>query len=329
MYSATFRTRSALPALLAAFLMAATPGARAQTWPDHPIRVIVPFAAGGTNDLTARVVAEKVAVALRQPVVVENRAGAGGTIGAEVVAKSAPDGYTLLQASGSTHGGNSAVYRSLPYDPVRDFAPISMLVRTPFILAVNPAVPANNVRELIALARSAPGKLNYASYGTGSSSHLVGELFKSMAGVDLVHVPYKGSAPAVLGTVSGEAQVIFDVINTSGPHIKAGRLRALAVGTAARSAVLPDAPTIAESGVPGFEASVFFGWLAPAGTPRPVIERLNREVVHALALPEVREKLAGMGNDVVGNTPEQFTEQIAAEVAKWQTLARERGLKFD
>ncbi len=303
--------------------------AQAQSWPDRPIRVIVPFSAGGSNDLTARVIAEKLSQAFGQPVLVENRVGAGGSIGADAVAKSPPDGYTLLQASGSTHGGNSAVYKALPYDPVRDFAPISMLVRTPFILAVHPSVPANNVRELVALAKASPGKLNYASFGTGSSSHLVAELFKTMTGIDMVHVPYKGSAPAVVGTVSGETQVVFDVINTTGPHIKAGRLKALAVGTATRSPVLPDTPTVAESGVPGFEATVFFGWLAPAGTPRPIIDRLHREIVRALALPDVREKLAGMGNEVVGNTPEQFSTQIVAEVAKWQKLVRERGLKFE
>lgn len=298
-------------------------------WPDRPIRIIVPFAAGGTNDLTARVMAEKLSSALGQPVLVENRVGAGGSIGAEAVAKSPADGYTLLQASGSTHGGNSAVFKTLRYDPVRDFAPISMLVRTPFILATHPSVSATTVRELVAAARAAPGKLNYASFGTGSSSHLVGELFKTMAGVDLTHVPYKGSAPAVAGTVAGEAQIIFDVINTSGPHIKAGRLRAIAVGSATRSPVLPEAPTIAEAGVPGFEAIVWFGLLAPAGTPRPVIDRLHREIVNALALPDVRERLAGMGNEIVGNTPEQFAEQIVAEVAKWQKLARDQGLKFD
>ncbi len=301
----------------------------AQTWPDRPLRLVVPFSAGGTNDLTGRVVAEKVAAALGQPIIVENRVGAGGSIGAEAVAMAAPDGYTLLQASGSTHGGNSVVYKNLAYDPVKDFAPISMLVRTPFILVVNPAVKANSVSELIALAKAQPGKLNFASFGSGSSSHLVGELFKALAAIDIVHVPYKGSAPAVVGTVAGEAQILFDVINTSGPHIKAGRLKALAVGTNAKSPVLPGVPTVSESGLPGFEAVVFFGWLAPAGTPRAVIDRLHREIVRALAQPDVREKLTAMGNEVVGNTPDQFAEQIAAEVNKWQKLARERDLKFD
>jgi tripartite-type tricarboxylate transporter receptor subunit TctC len=204
-----------------------------------------------------------------------------------------------------------------------------MLTRTPFILVVHPSVPANSVQQLVALLKAQPGKFNYASFGAGSSSHLVGEMFKALAGVDLVHVPYKGSAPAVVGTVGGEAQVLFDVVATSGPHIRAGRLKALGVGTPVRSPVLPDAPTLVESGVPGFDAVVFFGFLAPAGTPRPVVERIHREVVRALAMPDVREKLTAMGNEIVGNTPEQFGEQIAAEVAKWQKLVRDRDLKFD
>jgi len=318
-----------LAAVLGLCVLWVAPSGAQPQWPERPIRIVVPFAAGGTNDLTARVVAEKLTAALGQPVLVENRAGAGGSVGAEAVARAPADGYTLLQASGSTHGGNSAVFKTLRYDPVRDFAPISMLVRTPFILATHPSVNASSVGDLIASAKASPGKLNYASFGVGSSSHLVGELFKAMAGVDLVHVPYKGSAPAVAGTVAGEAQIIFDVINTSGPHIKTGRLKAIAVGSAARSPVMPELPTIAESGVPGFEAIVWFGLLAPAGTPRAVIDRLNREIVRALALPDVRERLAGMGNEIVGNTLEQFAEQIATEVAKWQKLARDQSLKFD
>src|SRR3954463_2092441 len=234
---------------LALVILLGASAAAAQNWPERPLKIVVPFSAGGTNDITARVVAEKVAGYLGQPVIVENRLGAGGSIGAEAVARSAPDGYTLLQASGSTHGGNSVVYKKLPYDPIKDFAPISMLVRTPFILVVNPAVKANSVSELIALAKAQPGKLNFASFGSGSSSHLVGELFKALAAIDIVHVPYKGSAPAVVGTVAGEAQILFDVINTSGPHIKAGRLKALAVGTNAKSPVLPGVPTVSESGL--------------------------------------------------------------------------------
>ncbi len=318
-----------LSTVLASILSLISLCADAQSWPERPVHVIVPFPAGATNDLTARVIAEKLSLALRQPVVVENRAGAGGSIGADAVAKAAPDGYTLLQGSGSTHGGNAAVYPNLPYDPLRDFAPITMLVRTPYILIVHPSVQANSVRELVALAKASPGKLNYASYGSGSSSHLAAELFKDMAGIDIVHVAFKGGAPAVLATVSGQTQVLFDVITTSGPHIKAGRLKALAVGTTTRTPLFPELPTIAESGYPGFEATVFFGWLAPAGTPRAIIERLHRELVRVLAQADVREKLIALGNEIVGNTPEQFALQIADEVARWQKLARDRRLKFD
>ena len=318
-----------LSTVLASILSLISLCADAQSWPERPVHVIVPFPAGATNDLSARVIAEKLSLALRQPVVVENRAGAGGSIGADAVAKAAPDGYTLLQGSGSTHGGNAAVYPNLPYDPLRDFAPITMLVRTPYILIVHPSVQANSVRELVALAKASPGKLNYASYGSGSSSHLAAELFKDMAGIDIVHVAFKGGAPAVLATVSGQTQVLFDVITTSGPHIKAGRLKALAVGTTTRTPLFPELPTIAESGYPGFEATVFFGWLAPAGTPRAIIERLHRELVRVLAQADVREKLIALGNEIVGNTPEQFALQIADEVARWQKLARDRRLKFD
>ena len=318
-----------LSTVLASILSLISLCADAQYWPERPVHVIVPVPAGATNDLTARVIAEKLSLALRQPVVVENRAGAGGSIGADAVAKAAPDGYTLLQGSGSTHGGNAAVYPNLPYDPLRDFAPITMLVRTPYILIVHPSVQANSVRELVALAKASPGKLNYASYGSGSSSHLAAELFKDMAGIDIVHVAFKGGAPAVLATVSGQTQVLFDVITTSGPHIKAGRLKALAVGTTTRTPLFPELPTIAESGYPGFEATVFFGWLAPAGTPRAIIERLHRELVRVLAQADVREKLIALGNEIVGNTPEQFALQIADEVARWQKLARDRRLKFD
>ncbi|HEV8260199.1 MAG TPA: tripartite tricarboxylate transporter substrate binding protein [Burkholderiales bacterium] len=312
---------------LAALLFLHIAASMAQSWPERPIRIIVPFSAGGLVDVSARLVAEKMSAALGQPLVVENRLGAGGTIGTEAVAKAAPDGYTLLQGTGSTHGANSVVYRDkLSYDPVRDFAPISLVVRTPFILVVNPAVPANSVQELIALAKAQPGRLNYASFGTGSSSHLAAELFKMLAGIDLVHIPYKGSAPAVTATVANEAQVLFDTPGLSGPHIKAGRLKLLAVGTSTRSPLLPSTPTLAESGVPGYDASVFIGLFAPAGTPRPIVERLNQETLRALADPEVRDKLTAMGNEIVGSTPEAFAETVAAEVRKWQKLAH---LKFN
>lgn len=305
------------------------PQAVAQAWPDKPIRVIVPFSAGGTVDAVARIVAERMAQSLGQGVVVENRLGAGGVIGTEAVARAAPDGYTLLHGTGSTHGANSVVYRKLSYDPVKDFAPIAMTTRTPFILVVHPSVPARTVAELAALAKAQPGKLNYASFGNGSSSHLAAELFKALTGTDIAHVPYKGSAPAVVATVAGEAQVLFDVLNTSGGHVRAGRLRLLGVGTEKRSALLPDTPTLAESGVSGFDASVFFGFFAPAGTPRPIVERLNKEIRAALAAPDVREKLVTMGNDVVGSSPEELGATVAAEVDKWKRLVAARDIRFD
>ena len=315
--------------LAATFAIAMPCTALAQTWPDKPLRMIVPFSPGGSVDLVARVVAERLGPALGQTVVIDNRLGAGGVIGTEAVAKSPPDGYTLLQGTGSTHGANSIVYKKLSYDPIKDFAPISMSVRSPFILVVHPSVQAKSVSELVAFAKANPGKLNYASFGTGSSAHLAMELFKALTSADLVHIPYKGSATAVAGTVAGEAQVLFDVIGTSGGHIKAGRMRVLGVGSAKRTPLLPDTPTLAEAGVNGFEASVFFGFFAPAGTPRPIIDRLNREVRAALAVPEVRDKLVGLGNEVVGSSPEELGETVAAEVAKWRKLVAAKDIKFE
>jgi tripartite-type tricarboxylate transporter receptor subunit TctC len=301
----------------------------AQIWPDKPLRIIVPFSAGGAVDVVARILAERMATAMGQSIIIDNRLGAGGVIGTEAVARAAPDGYTLLQGTGSTHGANSIVYKKLPYDPIKDFAPVSMSVRSPFILVVHPSVQARTVAELVAYARANPGKLNYASFGTGSSTHLATELFKALTNTNLVHVPYKGSATAVAGTVAGEAQLMFDVLGTSGGHIRAGKLRVLGVGSAKRYALLPDTPTLAEAGVPGFEASVFFGFFAPAGTPRHIIERLNREVRAAVAAPDVREKLVAMGNDVLGSSPEELAETVVAEVAKWRKLVADRDIKFE
>ena len=269
-------------------------------YPDRPLRLIVPFPPGGTVDLIARIVAERIAPGLGQTVVVDNRAGAGGAIGADAVARAAPDGYTILQGTGSTHGTNPAVNKKLPYDPIKDIDPIVMIARTPYILVAHPAIAANTVRELVALAKAQPGKINFASYGSGSSNHLAAELFKAMAGIDLVHVPYKGAAPAVAAIVAGEVQVIFDVVGTSGQHIKAGKMKLLGVGSPQRSPVAPDAPTLAESGVAGFDAGTFFGLFAPAATPRAIVDRLNREVVKVLAMPAERERLVMMGQEYLG-----------------------------
>ncbi|MFN0301136.1 MAG: Bug family tripartite tricarboxylate transporter substrate binding protein [Burkholderiales bacterium] len=323
--------RLALSFLPLSFLiMLAAAGAFAQSsYPEKPVRLVVPFPPGGTVDLVARLIAERLGPGLGQPVVVDNRAGAGGAIGAESVARAAPDGYALLLGTGSTHGTNPAVNKKLPYDPVKDFTPIVMLARTPYILVAHPAVPAQSVREFVALARAQPGKINFASYGPGSSNHLASELFKAMAGIDLVHVPYKGAAPAVTAIVAGEVQVMFDVVGTSGPHIKTGKLKLLGVGSPRRSSLAPESPTLAESGIAGFDAGTFFALFAPAGTPRPIVDRLNREGLKVLAMTEVGERLVAMGNEIAGGPSEALGEAVSQEVAKWQRLVRERNLVFD
>jgi tripartite-type tricarboxylate transporter receptor subunit TctC len=301
----------------------------AQLAADRPIRILVPFSPGGSVDGISRLLSERMGASLGTTIIVENRLGAGGAIAADALVKSKPDGHTLLMGSASTHGTNSAVYRNLTYDAVRDFAPISMVARTPFILTVNASLPVNSTQELIKYARANPGKLNYASYGPGSSNHLVTELFKGMANVDIVHIPYKGSGPALVATLAGDAAVFIDAIQNTASHIKAGKLKLLGVGTATRSPLLPETPTIAESGVPGFEAIAYYGLFAPAATPRPTIDQLNKAVLTALAVPEVRDRLTASGNEVVGSSPEALGQAVAAEVAKWQKLVRDRGMKFD
>lgn len=319
-----------LRAALSFVLALATANAFAQgAFPDKPVRLVVPFPPGGTVDVIARMIAERLGPGLGQTVVVDNRAGAGGAIGAEAAARAAPDGYTLLLGTGSTHGTNPAVNKKLPYDPVKDFTPIAMLARTPYILVAHPAVAAQSVRELVALARAQPGKINFASYGPGSSNHLASELFKAMAGIDLVHVPYKGAAPAVTAIVAGEVQVMFDVVGTSGQHIKAGKLKLLGVGSHERSPLARETPTLAESGVAGFDAGTFFALFAPAGTPRAIVDRLNREALRVLATTEVSARLVAMGNEIAGGPPEALAEAVSQEVAKWQRLVRERNLVFE
>src|SRR5437764_952865 len=279
-------------------------GAMAQTWPVKPIKWVVPFAAGGTTDILARTVGDKLSVALGQPVVVDNRPGAGGAVGADYTAKSPPDGYTIMGGTISTHAINASLYKSLPYDPIKDFVPITMIVRLPNLLVVNPEIPAKNVGELIALLKANPGKYSFASSGNGTSQHLSGELFKTMAGIDMQHVPYKGSPPALQDVVGGQVSMTFDNITTAWPLAKAGKLRALAVTTATRSAVAPDVPTLAESGLPGFEIGSWQGVFAPAGVPPEIVKRLNTEIVKILNQPEVKEKLTAMGAEVVGDSSE-------------------------
>jgi len=301
----------------------------AQAWPSKPIKYIVPFAPGGTTDILARTVGEKLSVALGQPVIIENKPGAGGGVGAEFVAKAAPDGYTIMGGTISTHAINASLYKNLPYDPIKDFVPIVLLARVPNLLVVNVDIPAKSVPELIALLKANPGKYSFASSGNGTSQHLSGELFKSMSGTEMQHIPYKGSPPALQDVVGGQVTMTFDNITTAWTLAKAGKLRALAVTTASRSAVAPDVPTLAESGLAGFEVSSWQGVFAPAGTPPDIVRRLNAEIVKILNTPDVKEKLVSLGLDVGGNTPEEFLVMVKAEVVKWADVVKKSGAKVD
>jgi len=316
--------------IFAAIALASLAGmAQAQAWPSKPIKWVVPFAPGGTTDILARTVGEKLAVALGQPVIIENKPGAGGGVGAEFTAKSAPDGYTIMGGTISTHAINASLYKSLPYDPVKDFVAITLIARVPNMLVINPSVPAKDVKELIALLKANPGKYSFASSGNGTSQHLSGELFKSMSGTDMQHIPYKGSPPALQDVVGGQVAMTFDNITTALPLAKAGKLRALAVTTAKRSSVAPDVPTLAESGLPGFEVGSWQGVFAPAGTPPEIVKRLNAEIVKALNMPDVREKLSGLGAEIVADSPEEFSALVKAEVAKWADVVKKSGAKVD
>ena len=301
----------------------------AQTaFPTKPIRLIVPFAAGGTTDILGRVAAAELSKAFGSQAIVENRSGAGGNIGAEVVAKAAPDGYTLLVCTVGTHGINQALYNKLPFDPIKDFEPVTLLATVPNVLVVHPAVKANNVSELIALAREKPGKLNYASSGNGTSIHLSAELFKSMTRTFMTHIPYRGSAPAITDLMGGQADLMFDNLPTALPFIKSGKLRALGVTTTKSSVALPGVPPIADT-LPGYEASSWFGIVAPAGTPKDIVQKINQALVRALQSPEVRERLINQGAEPVGNTPEQFGDYIKAELLKWSKVVKASGAKVD
>jgi tripartite-type tricarboxylate transporter receptor subunit TctC len=317
-------------AALAAFAALAVPAFAQAPYPAKPIRIVVPFPAGGTTDILARAVAAKLTETTGQPVVVDNRPGAGGNIGAELVAKSAPDGYTFLMGTVGTHAINPSLYAKMPYDHVKDFAPVILVAGVPNVLEINPSLPVNNVQELIAYIKANPGKVNFASSGSGTSIHLSGELFKTMAGVQITHVPYKGSAPALQDLVGGQVQIMFDNLPSSLALIKGGKLKALAVTSAERSTALPDVPTVAEAGLPGFEASSWFGLLAPAGTPKEAIAKINGEVAKWLSTPEAKEKLASQGAiAAAGLTPEDFAKHIATETAKWNKVVKESGAKVD
>ncbi|MBK6982717.1 MAG: tripartite tricarboxylate transporter substrate binding protein [Betaproteobacteria bacterium] len=314
-----------------AALVAALPpaGFAADPFPARQIRFVVPYPAGGPLDTVARLLGQKVSASVKQPVVVDNVPGAGGNIGAAAVAKAAPDGHTILMGAVATHAINPALYPSMPYDAERDFIAVTQVATTPNVLVVNPALKANSVGEFVALAKARPGKLNFGSGSTGSAGHLAGELFKSLAGVDMVHIPYKGAAAAMQDLIGGRVDLMFDNLASSLAQVKGGRVRALAVTTAMRSGLAPDLPTIAESGIAGFDISTWFGIFVPAGTPRPAIERLHAEFAAALAAPEVREKLLAMGAEPVGNTPAEFAAFVKSEAAKYAKLVKASGAKVD
>jgi len=303
--------------------------ASAQTWPDKPIKFIVAAPAGSSLDVLARVIGDKLKDKLGQPIVVEDRPAAGGTAATDFVAKSPPDGYTMLMSFNGPLAFGPHLYSKLPYDPQKDLAPVIITSSQPNVLVVSASLPVTSVRELVAYAKSNPGKLNFASVGNGSSSHLTMELLKSIAGLDIVHVPFNGSPPAVTATVQGETQMMFAVMQPLQAQIQAGKLRALAVTTATRFALLPDLPTIAESGYPGFEALAWNGVLVPAGTPRPIVQRLNTEINAILKDPGVRSALNAQGFELIGGTPEDFATLIRAESDKWASVIRKTGAKID
>ena len=308
---------------------------QAQTaWPTKPVRIVVPFAPGGTTDILARVLAPELSKAFGQSFVVDNKAGAGGNIGAEIVAKSPADGYTLLMGTVGTHGINKSLYSKLPYDPQKDFAPITLVAGVPNVMVMNAkraqALGITSVPDFVRYAKSHPGQLNMASSGNGTSIHLAGELFKSRNGIFMTHIPFRGSGPALNDLIGGAVDVMFDNLPSAMPHIQSGALKAFAVTSAVRSAALPDAPTVAEAGnLPGFEASSWFGLLAPAGTPADVVNRLQQETAKALALPAVKERLQAQGAIPSGNTPADFTKLIDSEITKWAGVVKASGAKVD
>jgi tripartite-type tricarboxylate transporter receptor subunit TctC len=320
-----------LCAALASIILAAasSSAAVAQAWPAKPLRFVVPFPPGGATDIITRVIATRLGEQLGQSVVVENRPGAGGSIGSDAVAKAAPDGYTILMATNSTHSIGPALNPKIPYVVERDFAPVTEVARSPDILVASPALGVSTVREFIALAKARPGQLNFASSGNGTIVHLSGELFKSMAGIDLVHVPYKGTALAIPDLISGRVAILFENIIAAGADVKGGKVKALAVSGPSRSALFPDLPTIGESGLPGFETFTYFGVFAPAGTPKEIVTRLNAELVKLLKTPEMREAILRQGAEPVASTPAQFAAVVKSESEKWAKVIKAAGVKAE
>ena len=320
------RRRSILVALACAFLAGS---AAAQDFPAKPLKLVVPYPPGGTTDIVARPIAKGLQQALRQPVVIENRPGAGGNIGMDYVAKSEPDGYVLAISSVSTLAIAPSLYKTLPYDVMRDLAPVTRIAAVPNVLVVNPSVPANSVKELIAYAKAHPGALRFGSAGSGTTVHLSAELFKSMAGIEMEHVPYKGAAPAMIDLLGNRVQLMFDFLSSALAQIKAKKVKALGVTGPRRSALLPDVPTIAEAGLPGYEVYAAFGVLAPGGTPRAVVHRLRDEIVKVLGTPEMHDILAAQGAEPIGDTPDEFAARLKAEIDKWAAVVKTSGAQVD
>lgn len=322
--------RQALVAMAAFAATSWLPGAAiAQNYPTKPITIVVPFPAGGTTDILARIVGQYMSRDLNQAVVIDNRGGAGGNLGAQAVARAPADGYTLLMGTVGTHAINASLYKRMPFDHIKDFAPLSRVAMVPNMLVAHPSQPFNTVAEMIAYAKANPGQIRYASSGNGTSIHLSGELFKIMAKVDMQHVPYRGSAPAIADLLGGQTAIMFDNMPSAIQHVRAGTLKALAVTTAQRSPEMPDLPTIAEAGVPGYEATSWFGLLAPSGTPDAVIRRLNASIVKALNDPEVRQRIAELGATPTPETPESFASFIQQETTKWAEVVKASGASID
>jgi tripartite-type tricarboxylate transporter receptor subunit TctC len=303
--------------------------ALAQNYPARPIRFIAPNLPGGPTDILARLIGQKLAESLGQPVVIENRAGAGGNIGTEVAAKAPADGYTLVTGNNATFGANVSLYKRQGFDPIKDFAPVVLVASQPNVLVVHPSLPATSVRQLIALAKARPGQLNYSGSGMGAAAHLAAELFKSMTGTELVHISYKSAAPALTDLIAGQTQLMFASSLSVMPYVKANRVRALAVTTAKRARIMPELPTVAEAGVPGFEATTWHGVLVPAGTSTAIIDRLNAEINRMLQLPDVRERLTALGAEIIGGTPMEFADHIQREIPKWAKVIKDAGVRLE
>jgi len=326
--------RRVLTALAAACALAAIAPAEAQSWPTKPVRIVVPFPAGGTTDIVARSLGAELQKMWGQSVVIDNRPGAGGNIGADAVAKSTPDGYTVLMGTVGTHSINHSLFaqngQKMPFDPVKDFVPITLCAAVPNVMVINPKLPVNSVPEFIQYAKANPGKVNMASSGNGTSIHLTGELFKTVTGIYMVHLPYRGSAPALTDLIAGNVNVMFDNLPSALPHIKSGRLKALAVTSKSPSAALPGVPTIEQAAnLKDFDASSWFGLFAPAGTPRAIVDKIQGDVAKALSVPEVRERFVSQGAEPGGNTPDQFSAFIKGEIEKWARVVKISNARVD